>query len=68
MDHADGPTDELSAFERNVGMPLSAALNGEKGSGPAVDTGRRAAGTTLRQCFKRQLRKIENRSMEHAAD
>lgn len=31
--------DELSPFERNVGTPLSAALNGDKGSDPAIDIG-----------------------------
>ena len=31
--------DELSPFERNVGTPLSAALNGDTGSDPAVDIG-----------------------------
>ncbi|RUW20250.1 hypothetical protein EOA38_33510, partial [Mesorhizobium sp. M1E.F.Ca.ET.041.01.1.1] len=41
MNQADDPTyiDELSPFERNIGTPLSAALNGDKGSDPAVDIG-----------------------------
>ncbi|WP_210213242.1 hypothetical protein, partial [Mesorhizobium sp. M1E.F.Ca.ET.063.01.1.1] len=41
MNQADDPTyiDELSPFERNIGTPLSAAQNGDKGSDPAVDIG-----------------------------
>ncbi|RUU00466.1 hypothetical protein EOD23_23315 [Mesorhizobium sp. USDA-HM6] len=41
MNQTDDPTyiDELSPFERNIGTPLSAALNGDKGSDPAVDIG-----------------------------
>jgi hypothetical protein len=41
MNAADDPAyvDELSPFERSIGTPLSAALNGEKGSDPALDIG-----------------------------
>ncbi|CDX17846.1 conserved hypothetical protein [Mesorhizobium sp. ORS 3324] len=41
INQADDPTyvDELSPFERNVGTPLSAALNGEKGADASIDIG-----------------------------
>jgi len=41
MNAADDPTfvDELSPFERNIGTPLSAALNGDTGSDPTIDIG-----------------------------
>jgi hypothetical protein len=41
MNEASDPTyiDELSPFERDIGTPLSAALNGERGNDPTIDIG-----------------------------